>query len=177
MCGREELDPADRAELTFIVLANQFDTSTGPVPPVGTMVQCPMVGDVNVFLTERWADDDEGEEEAQPFTAVEMEIMIAEPGWRRKGLAKEALELFLHYISQEPTPHPSGADVSVASPFPVHADQMFARALLDNAPSIALFERVGFQRYKEVPVFNEVELRTEQPVTKAPTHVLFWPES
>ena len=38
MCGREELDPADRAELTFIVLANQYDTSTGPVPPVGTMV-------------------------------------------------------------------------------------------------------------------------------------------
>ena len=45
-----------------------------------------MVGDVNLFFND--LDDP---------TVAEVEIMIAEPSCRRKGLAVEALKLFLYY--------------------------------------------------------------------------------
>ena len=49
-----------------------------------------MVGDVNLF----WNDHEEEH-------AAEIEVMVAEPRSRRKGLAHEALQLFMAYAATE----------------------------------------------------------------------------
>ncbi|CAK0847546.1 unnamed protein product [Prorocentrum cordatum] len=70
--------------------------------------------------------------------------MVAEPASRRRGLAREALSLMMGYCARE---------LSTAS---------FVAKIKDhNGPSIALFEGLGFQLLRAVPVFGEVwyELR------------------
>lgn len=73
---------------------------------------------------------------------AECEIMIADVDDRRKGFAREALRLFLSYASSIVKPH-----------------RLIARIGKDNAPSIKLFESLGFRVVKIVEVFNQVELR------------------
>mmetsp|Transcript_3678 Transcript_3678/g.6251 ORF Transcript_3678/g.6251 Transcript_3678/m.6251 type:complete len:152 (-) Transcript_3678:641-1096(-) len=63
----------DETKLTFIIL----DHSLGDTPT--------MAGDVNLFLTEH--EDEEGK------YVAELEIMIAEPRSRRKGLARGSHEI------------------------------------------------------------------------------------
>jgi len=121
-----------------------------------------MAGDVNVFLTPRYSDD----EDAPPSTYAEMEVMIAEHTWRRRGLGREALQMLLHYITQMAGP-----------PFPLDPKRLFARISMENAPSIALFEQLGFQVVKENTVFEEVEmvvLDAARLRTTAPVAVLTW---
>ncbi|WFD21815.1 Prohibitin-1, subunit of the prohibitin complex (Phb1p-Phb2p) [Malassezia equina] len=125
----------DDDKLTFIVLVltravpREADTAS-------LLSACAMAGDVNVFLTPRHNDDDD--EEAPPSTYAEMEVMIAEHAWRRRGLGREALQLLLHYITKQAT-----------SPFPLDPRRLFARIAMDNAPSIALFKQLGFETVKE----------------------------
>nr|XP_020457527.1 N-acetyltransferase 9-like [Monopterus albus] len=47
--------------------------------------QC-MVGDVNMFLTD-----------PTDFSSAELEIMIAEPSYRGKGIGKEVTHMMMHY--------------------------------------------------------------------------------
>ncbi|WFD18056.1 Prohibitin-1, subunit of the prohibitin complex (Phb1p-Phb2p) [Malassezia caprae] len=152
----------DDDKLTFIVLAlardvpRDADTST-------LLSACAMAGDVNVFLTPRFSDD----EDAPPNTYAEMEVMIAEHAWRRRGLGREALQMLLHYITQAAGP-----------PFPLDPTRLFARISMENAPSIALFEQLGFQAVKENTVFEEVEMAVVDAArlrTTAPVAVLTWP--
>ncbi|WFD05135.1 hypothetical protein MVES1_000461 [Malassezia vespertilionis] len=118
---------------------------------------CPMIGDVNVFLGER--------DEEEDIVCGEMEVMIAEHAYRRQGFASEALQLLMHYIT-----------MVRAEPFPLHPTHLFARIGLANAPSIALFERLGFVRFKENTVFQEVEVRAraDRFQRRAPDAVLTW---
>ncbi|KAG6818454.1 hypothetical protein H0H93_004822 [Arthromyces matolae] len=109
----------DEDKLTFIILSRTSPSgeqllvdseALRELSPTNPVVEgLPMVGDVNMFLKgsiprkpsgtsapECDKDvEDEGEEE--PFEA-EMEIMIAEPTFRRKGFALEALQLILEYV-------------------------------------------------------------------------------
>jgi RimJ/RimL family protein N-acetyltransferase len=76
--------------------------------------------------------------------------MIAEPLSRGKGIASEAIELFKYYCM-----------TVVVSSFPnkVFLTHFVAKIQSDNIPSRRLFEKCGFVKYKDVPVFNETEYR------------------
>ncbi|WFD25524.1 Prohibitin-1, subunit of the prohibitin complex (Phb1p-Phb2p) [Malassezia nana] len=118
----------DDDKLTFIVLVLPHDVPLDADAPLLVSV-CPMVGDVNVFLSQRYNDDD-----TTPCLYAEMEVMIAERVWRRRGLAREALQMLLHYITHE-----------AHAPFPLDPVRLFARISMDNTASKALFEQLGFQ--------------------------------
>lgn len=68
-------------ECTFILLDPALPDTAGTGHHGGGMV-----GDVNLFLND-----------ADEPTQAEIEIMIAEKGSRRKGLAQEAVTLFMAY--------------------------------------------------------------------------------
>lgn len=149
-------------ELTFIVMALTHDVPRN-VDTTALLSACAMVGDVNVFLTPHYGDD----EDAPPSTYAEMEVMIAEHAWRRRGLGREAVQMLLHYITQAAGP-----------PFPLDPSCLFARISMSNAPSIALFEQLGFQVVKKNTVFEEVEMTVVDAArlqTIAPVAVLAWP--
>jgi RimJ/RimL family protein N-acetyltransferase len=55
-----------------------------------------MIGDINLFLSSTYEDDDE--ECVRPGTLTgEINVMIAEAAYRGKGLATEAILLMMHY--------------------------------------------------------------------------------
>ncbi|THV01705.1 hypothetical protein K435DRAFT_750155 [Dendrothele bispora CBS 962.96] len=123
-------------------------------------------------------EDEQEEEEEDEFTA-EAEIMIAEQAYRRQGLALEALQLMLRYATGCYMEHFSSASENTllsesssssqfhsqsSEPFPTLPNPIPPTSLLcriseGNAPSIALFEKLGFQVTKRVEVFEEVEMR------------------
>ncbi|KAF9463751.1 GNAT domain-containing protein [Collybia nuda] len=181
----------DDDKLTFIVLArdetipSRISSETpsslplimgsGNVSPSDPRVSTlPMIGDVNMFLRGTipqiedhlaWTvpkDSDENEE--APFEA-EVEIMIAEPTYRRRGCALEALRLMLHYATGAPEVYFGGKQLaSHQPPIPPSSLKVPPAALLtriseSNTPSICLFEKLGFKITKRVEVFEEVEMR------------------
>lgn len=73
------------AECTFIVLDPDAPDTPGTGSHGGGMA-----GDVNLF----WNDHDE------PHT-TEIEVMVAEQRSRRKGIAREALQLLMAYAAQQ----------------------------------------------------------------------------
>ncbi|KAK9679262.1 hypothetical protein K7432_016346, partial [Basidiobolus ranarum] len=78
----------DDDKCTFILLAlppNSQDKSTEEIAQEGKMI-----GDINFFLND--IDDP---------TFAEIEIMIAEPDYRRRGLGSEALKLMMNYGNPE----------------------------------------------------------------------------
>ncbi|KAH7345138.1 GNAT domain-containing protein [Rhizoctonia solani] len=136
---RKWRDDADK--LTFIILARTNLDST--VTDSDSIRDLSMIGDVNLFLKNIEADDGDRKE-------AEVEIMIAERGYRRKGLAFEALQMFLSYTTRQDQDVPGlGLD-----PY-----QLVVRIGGSNAPSQELFKRLGFAVSKEVAIFNEVEMR------------------
>lgn len=94
------------------------------------------IGDCNLFLLEN-------EEEDLPGSRVfEIEVMVAEVSYRRRGLAAEAVRLLMTYA------------INILG-----ATRFVAKILEDNAGSIRLFTEVlGFECFKEVKVFHEVHL-------------------
>ncbi len=93
------------------------------MPPVA------MIGDCNAFISK---NDPE---------IAEVEVSIAQKEFRGKGLAKEAVQLLMTYIS-------------------LHLPQVrqfVAKILTQNTPSIELFTKgLGFSLFKELKVFDEV---------------------
>lgn len=143
-----------------------------------SLLACPMAGDVNVFLNQQY-DDDEEDEASKPVIFGEMEVMIAEPSYRRQGLADEALRIIFHYITTRPTPGTHDCNES-ASALPLHPTQLMVRIGSENHPSLALFSRLGFSHFKDNTVFQETELRVRDDGAlrcKPPLAVLEWEES
>ncbi|KAL7373079.1 hypothetical protein ABVT39_027111 [Epinephelus coioides] len=95
--------------------------------------QC-MVGDVNIFLTDP----------TDPSLA-ELEIMIAEPSYRGRGIGKEVTCMMMSY----------GVTKLGVKKFEVKIG-------LDNKVSIAMFKKLHFQEVSVCKVFKEVTL--EMPV-------------
>lgn len=131
----------DQDKLTFIVLARPPHAAPDDALTDDDIRALPMIGDVNLFLKGSPQDDD--------FEA-EVEVMIAEPAYRRQRLAHTALSLLLAYATSPASP----------APLPVPPARLVARIGQDNAPSIRLFESLGFEVVRRVDVFNELEMRT-----------------
>ncbi|XP_070708118.1 alpha/beta-tubulin-N-acetyltransferase 9 [Pempheris klunzingeri] len=115
----------DDDKCTFIILDKQrwADTSVEEE-------QC-MVGDVNIFLTDP----------TDPSLA-ELEIMIAEPSHRGKGIGKEVTRMMMCYGVTK-----------------LGVKKFQAKIGLDNQVSIAMFKNIHFQEVSVCQVFKEVTLQ------------------
>ena len=91
-----------------------------------------------------------------PCSDCPRDFCIAEPAFRRKGLALTALELLLSYATSPTTSH---------APLPVSKEQLVVRIGEKNEPSIRLFEKLGFAITKHVAVFQEIEMRCRQSLS------------
>ncbi|KAG6814223.1 hypothetical protein H0H93_013102, partial [Arthromyces matolae] len=87
------------------------------------------------------------------------------PAFRRKGFALEALQLILEYATGYPSSYftartqPRSAPTNDAEGLGIPPSSLIVRISDTNAPSIRLFESLGFQITRRVEVFEEVELR------------------
>ena len=89
---------------------------------------------------------------------------LAEPAYRRRGFAHEALQLMLSYVTGIPQLFSTNKDHrSIPSPLNVPAARLVTRITESNEPSIRLFEKLGFKITKRVAVFEEVEMRWSAP--------------
>jgi hypothetical protein len=102
-----------------------------PEPPAGVLVAA---GDVNFFFNDH-----------EDRSTAEIEIMIAEPSSRRKGIASEALQLFMAY----------GVSALGVTRFRAKIGE-------GNASSLQLFAKLGYSEVSRSAVFKEVTL--ELPV-------------
>lgn len=162
----------DEDKLTFIVLCKEGQGGEADETVEELLKRCKMAGDVNVFLSQ----DDGGEDEdggsnaaPAPQTRGELEVMIAEPTLRRRGLASQALALLLHYITHEQPP----TQRRLVSP-----SNLFVKIGLANTSSRALFGRLGFKEVSVSEVWQEVEMRYTgdgEHVGQEPQRVLRWP--
>lgn len=114
----------DDDKCTFIILDKQqwADSSVEEE-------QC-MVGDVNIFLTDP----------TEPSMA-ELEIMIAEPSYRGKGIGKEVTRMMMYYGITK-----------------LGIKKFQAKIGLDNQVSIAMFKKLHFREASVCKVFKEVTL-------------------
>ncbi|ELT99980.1 hypothetical protein CAPTEDRAFT_212602 [Capitella teleta] len=116
----------DNDKCTFIVLDksdyNAFNGIKGQIEA--------MAGDVNLFLSEE-----------DGFKSAEIEIMIAEPKCRGKGMGKEALLAMLRYGIDE-----------------LNLILITAKIGFDNEASLKLFTKLGFSEISRSEVFKEVTL-------------------
>ncbi|KAL6765195.1 GNAT domain-containing protein [Haematococcus lacustris] len=115
----------DEAKCTFIIL----DTSQPDTPGTGQHGGM-MAGDVNLYLND---PDSQG--------VAEIEVMVAEPACRRRGIAREALQLVQAYAVQR-----------------LAVVRFRAKVLEDNEPSLRLFKQLGYSEARRVQVFKEVHL-------------------
>lgn len=88
-------------------------------------------GDVNFFRND--PEEDPG--------VVELEVMVAEQSSRRKGLACEALQMFMAYAHSKLAVHTFRVKIGD-----------------DNLPSLKLFGRLGFVQIGHSHIFEETEL-------------------
>ncbi|KZP31910.1 hypothetical protein FIBSPDRAFT_812908 [Athelia psychrophila] len=155
----------DDDKLTFIILARPEHRSEDlPGRDDSNLDNLPMVGDVNMFLKgipphlrkapSKNASFDTDEQEEDDFEA-ELEIMIADPESRRKGLAYEALQLLISYA----TDPRDVTNTSCPAQLPIPRSSLVVRVSQSNTPSIKLFERLGMRIVKWVEAFQEVEMR------------------
>lgn len=107
----------DPKKLTFIIL----DADTGR-----------MCGDVNLYVS---AED----------TDAEIEVMIADAAFRRRGMARDALVLMINYVR---------SNLKGIS-------KLVAKILQDNTPSVKLFQKIGFKHVRDLKVFEEVHYGME----------------
>jgi RimJ/RimL family protein N-acetyltransferase len=152
---------SDPDKCTFIVLAREA-LSQGLMPEDDKDVSerfvernlSAMAGDVNLFLSDEEDEIDENaEDEAQPKAEgtttedstlrkqAELDIMIAENGYRSKGLGEEAACMMMMYGAK-------------------HLDilRFFCKIKEDNHASIGLFRKLGFQQCGYAACFKEIEL-------------------
>lgn len=102
-----------------------------------------MAGDVNAFISQ----DEDG-------CVAELEVMIAEPKYRQMGLATEAICIMMHWLQI----HLPGLDRFIAK---IHCN---------NYASLQLFQKLGFQAYKTVEIFNEIHLRRPAALANIPLY-------
>ncbi|KAJ2927011.1 hypothetical protein H1R20_g10095, partial [Candolleomyces eurysporus] len=155
----------DEDKLTFIILSREgveLPENQSILPSDPLLKKCPMVGDVNIFLygslqnlqSPLKAHLSEDGEEDEDAGHAEAEIMIAEPSYRRRGYAREALQLMLQYA----TGHPF-CSYTIDSPLKISPTRLLTRISEKNEASITLFEKLGFNITKRIPVFSEIEMR------------------
>ncbi|XP_078135155.1 alpha/beta-tubulin-N-acetyltransferase 9 [Sander vitreus] len=122
----------DDDKCTFIILDKQRWSDSSVEEE-----QC-MVGDVNIFLTD-----------PTDLSLAELEVMIAEPSHRGKGIGKEVTRMMMSY----------GVTKLGVKKFEVKIG-------LDNQVSVAMFKKLHFQEVSVCKVFKEVtlEMMVDEPV-------------
>jgi RimJ/RimL family protein N-acetyltransferase len=106
-----------------------------------------MMGDINLFLKEIESESETGS--AGDVTG-EINLMIAEPSARGKGHGIEALKTFLWYIVEYRSKILE--EFAQEKHFRVHnLVSLEAKIGKNNAPSIKLFEKLGFKKVSEEP--------------------------
>jgi RimJ/RimL family protein N-acetyltransferase len=118
-----------------------------------------MAGDVNLFLSdeEEETDDDGNVQEKEPSPTedviqrrqAEVDIMIVETVYRKNGLGTEAVCLMMMY----------GA---------THLDirRFFCKINENNAASLRLFRKLGFQQCAYAECFQEIELELKRDTSE-----------
>ena len=115
----------DEDKCTFILLDRSLEDTPGTGVHGGGMA-----GDVNLFFNDH--DD---------HRIAEIEVMVAEPSSRGKGLASEALRIFMAYgITQ------------------LGVIKFRAKIGQSNEASLSLFKKLGYQEVSRSEVFKEVTL-------------------
>ncbi|CED83926.1 Acyl-CoA synthetase [Phaffia rhodozyma] len=136
--GMQESWATDEDKLTFIVLSRpSANSSEDPLPLSEEIEKARMIGDVNMFFHEPEEEGSVGD--------AECEVMIAELDARRKGLAYEALSVFLRYATSPPLSIPTSSN-------------LMAKISTSNPSSLGLFNKLGFQVVKLSEVWQEWEL-------------------
>ncbi|XP_046326244.2 N-acetyltransferase 9-like protein isoform X1 [Haliotis rufescens] len=119
----------DQDKCTFIILDADLYQKSGEPTQYGREKEA-MVGDVNLFFNEQ------GEKHV-----AEIEIMIAESSARGRGLGKEALLSMMRY----------GIEA-------LGLTKITAKIGFSNAPSLAMFNKLGFVEVSRSDMFKEVTL-------------------
>ncbi|KAI0104867.1 acetyltransferase domain-containing protein [Nemania sp. FL0031] len=124
-----------------------------------------MVGDVNLFLTPCDDDDEENDESNGQNDLLDLElqgeidIMIAAPGNRGKGLGEAAVRAFLRFLAGHLNAivgdYVRGASPSLGD---ARLKRLVAKINADNAGSIRLFGNLGFHRIGDPNYFNEISM-------------------
>lgn len=122
----------DENKCTFILLDKEEEGEKG---------KGKMCGDVNLFFHEY---DNESAGEGGERQVGEIEVMVAEPNSRRKGIASEAIRMMIHYS---------------ATTFATK--KYVAKIKQHNFESLALFTKIGFTETSRSQVFQEVVLTLE----------------
>ncbi|KAI0514375.1 acetyltransferase domain-containing protein [Xylaria bambusicola] len=133
-------------------------------------VDARMVGDVNLFLTpDDNDDDDDGKDVGEGNSGIrdvkgEIDIMIANPEHRRKGLGESVVCAFLtvlrghrdaildEYIRGQ------NAEIPSTDQCQIRLSRLVAKINAENKGSIRLFENLGFRRHGEPDYFNEITM-------------------
>ena len=89
-----------------------------------------LIGDINLFIS----DEDE-------YKSGEINLMIAERAYRRRGIGRTALCAFLNYSIEK-----------------LHVNYFVAKILQDNTSSISFFSSMGFEERERSDVFKEVTM-------------------
>ncbi|CAO4368559.1 unnamed protein product [Caenorhabditis nigoni] len=123
----------DDDKLTFIVLSKEDGDETNR-----------MLGDVNLFISKS--------EDLEEEDVGEVEVMIAEPRGRGKGIGQEAVSLLISWAFK---------NLQIA--------QFRVKITEDNTPSLSLFEKkLGFQRVSYSSAFKEITM--ELPRERLESH-------
>ncbi|KAL1793009.1 hypothetical protein ACET3X_007991 [Alternaria dauci] len=163
----------DADKLTFIICTSPHTQTAPDLPTTGKISpgveDAPdrMVGDVNLFLYpgEEDDNDDAGQQDNSETEKVdtvgELEIMIARPSARGKGLGKEALQAFMWYIATS-LPAIMEEYAKGANDTDKLKSLSYLRVKIDkdNVRSLELFKRLRFKQVSGPNYFGEVELQS-----------------
>ncbi|CAG9463627.1 unnamed protein product [Pedinophyceae sp. YPF-701] len=126
----------DKDKLTFIILDHTGPPGAGepPVPACCSAV-CghaggAMCGDVNLFFNDH---DDE--------KTAEIDVMVAVPSSRRKGIAREAVRMMMAYAAAD-----------------LRTRRFVAKVKSGNEPSLALFRSLGYAEVRRLDWADEIHL-------------------
>lgn len=129
-----------------------------------------MIGDVNLFLTP-WDGDDEADEQGQEqnekgkaYVNAEVDIMIADPRHRGRGLGRATLATFLLFIQNNldailaEYAGASSEGANGTGPNIPELKDVVAKINASNQGSIKLFKSMGFSQRGDVNYFGEIEM-------------------
>jgi GNAT superfamily N-acetyltransferase len=118
-----------------------------------------MVGDVNLFLSIQ-DDEDEDGNVMRHYVAGEIELMIAPPPHRGKGLGGATLLAFLQYIRRHESEIAGSFMDAHRGEVKGVGEEIRIRVKIgkDNGKSLGLFKSAGFVQVREANYFGEVEL-------------------
>ncbi|KAI0883197.1 GNAT domain-containing protein [Annulohypoxylon maeteangense] len=162
-------------KLTFIICkgASFSNLAASASPVIAGKVDVPgsMAGDVNAFISPWDPADYEDrvticeEYETKAYCAAEIDIMIADPTSRGKGLGRAAVAAFLLYIRRNLDEILGEFDGWSRDNKGKHKTRVLkevaAKIYEDNTASIALFKSLGFKQRGGVNYFGEIELVLE----------------